>query len=535
MLVFMLATEGNGHPKHQVAFAVAAAVLFCCLIPVQPVSAQNSSPAPPLRVTTRMVEVSVIVQDEHGAPISTLAKDDFQVFDQGKRQTISQFSIDSAENQPFGPIASAATNVFSNWPETETGVSTSSTAILIDTKNTQPADMAFARHRLEAFFREMLPTDRVAILSLSSELTLVRDFTNDANSLITALGDLQNSETLQMSGSNDLFSYEVRNYYKSRRAEETPQALISLARRMAGIPGRKSLIWISGSFPAATGYLDAGDRRSFEGEIGRAAQTLADANVAVYPVDARGLMAEGQPDMLPSAESQPDPRPFTTMDLIAQLTGGKTFYNRNDIDTAVLRAIGDSRVTYTLGYYPEEATWDGKFHEINVKVRLRGAQLRFRRGYFATQSVPTADPNMRSQEMFAAAADPLESTAIGLKLETISVGAGAPLHLKMLLTVNPRNILMNSNAGRSDAKVDVLYVEVGRNNDILASLARTVVLDLTPEARENTMKEGVKLVCDFPIRPKATVIRLVALDEGSGRLGTVTVPLSVLLPTPPEN
>jgi VWFA-related protein len=490
------------------------------LIVVQFISSQTAPQAPQLRVTTRMVQVSVIVQDQRGEPLVGLTKDDFELSDQGKPQQIAEFSVESARVLPSMPAAPPVANVFSNRAEQQFGNSVSATAILIDTMNTEPKNMAFARRQLKTFFEEMQPLDRVAIYSLADGLTLVRDFTNDGASLLNALEGLQDSETRQMSGSHDPFDFQVREYFKTSRGEDTPRALISLAHHMAGIPGRKNLIWLSGSFPIATGFLDMGTRRSFEEDIDRAARALTDANIAVYPVDARGLMTDGYPDQ----------HPLDSMNLLAQLTGGKASFNTNDIGGAIRRAVDDSRVTYTLGYYPDQTKWDGSFHEINVKVNRRGTQVRCRRGYFAAREPVAADQKQRAQRMLEAAADPLESTAVGLRLETISVNTRAIPHLKMMLTINARDLLMNTNADRWTGEVDVYYVEIGAKQERLASLARAVVLNLTPDAYDKTMKEGVKVVCDFPVKPGATVIRLVALDSDSSQMGTVTVPLSALFP-----
>jgi VWFA-related protein len=519
--------------RHPNLLRIVPLMLFPLLI-APFIHSQIPQQAPPLRVTTRLVQVSVLVHDEHGEPLTGLTKDDFELLDQGRPQAITQFSVDSIQPAPSAPPTPPSPNVFSNRTDQPSGIAGTTTVILIDSSNTHVQDLTFATHKLEAFLAQMQPQDRVALYSLSDGLLLVRDFTNDGQSLLKALAGLQHAESLNMSGSAD-GNIETRIYFQTRRAEDTPTAFRSLANHMAGIPGRKNLIWISGAFPESTGYLRMGNRRSFETEIDRAARYLTDANVAVYPIDARGLMTRDNSQLA-------DWRNFSTMDLFADLTGGKASYNNNDIGGAIRRAIDDSRVTYALGYYPDQNKWDGTFHEIKVKVHRHGAQVRYRQGYFAGEQSVMADQKHRAQLILDAAADPLEATAVGLKLETISVDPAAAAdhrrgylpNLKMRLTIDPRDILLNPNAGRWTGSVDLYYAETDKKQIVLTSLFRTLDLSLPSTDYERIEKDGVKVICDFPIKPGASVIHLVAMDSSTGAVGTVKIPLANLISTSSE-
>src|ERR1700693_6171042 len=119
--------------------------------------------------------------------------------------------------------------------------------------------------------------------------------------------------------------------------------------------------------------------------VNRVVRALNEANIAIYPVDARGLMPadsaiQSQYKLrnrnTPATDFSTTDRPqnITTMSVLADRTGGRIFYGSNDIFEAVRRAIADSRVTYELGYYPQGVNWDGKFHSIRVSVKSAGAQ-----------------------------------------------------------------------------------------------------------------------------------------------------------------
>jgi hypothetical protein len=98
--------------------------------------------------------------------------------------------------------------------------------------------------------------------------------------------------------------------------------------------------------------------------------------------------------------------------VLADRTGGRAFYNTNDITGAIHRAIDDSRVTYVLNYYPNHNQWDGRFREIKVKVNRPGVEVRSRRGYFAFANVVVSHKD-KEAIMVDAAKSPLESTALG--------------------------------------------------------------------------------------------------------------------------
>ena len=108
------------------------------------------------------------------------------------------------------------------------------------------------------------------------------------------------------------------------------------------------------------------------------------------------------------------PETFVTMRLLAERSGGKAFYGTNDISGAIRQAMNDSRVTYTLGYYPAGVKWDGSFHELRVKVAAPGAQVRARTGYYAFPDAPLPTPRNDRALIAKLAASWLPATSIGL-------------------------------------------------------------------------------------------------------------------------
>ena len=514
---------------------------------------QSSAPgAPAIRVATRLVQVAVIVQDEHGDPVTGLTKDDFELLDQGKLQRISEFSILAAPNTALSVIQAASStpvqrNIFSNRVNTPADVAPQVSVILLDLGNSAILDMTWACGKVLKFLEGMHPQDTVAILELGDELRVLHGFTNDANALMASLStsskkesDAKNASkfegnsTVRDAGAQQRFNALERERVATitgTRAVSTSRALIEIAHTLAGVRGRKNLIWISSAFPPVV-VRNLGHTRvpeNFEGDITRATRALTDANVAVYPVDPRGL-----PDAIYMGLSAPSglkPLPeadYATMDEIAELTGGKSSYHTNDIEGSIRRAVDDSRVTYMLGYYPDHSQWDGEFREIKVKVDRKGSEVRYRRGYFATQNAAPTDQKLHGQLLLAAASAPLESTLLGIKVELLPGNSAQSQIMKARLTVDLQDVALNFGGDRRTGSIDFFYAEVNAKREVLASKTQALSLNFNDASYKKTMKDGVRILCNFPVKPGAEMIRVVALDENSGATGSVTIPISAM-------
>src|SRR5262249_36426476 len=207
------------------------------------------------------------------------------------------------------------------------------------------------------------------------------------------------------------------------RVQYTVAALASLARMLAGYPGRKNLIWVTEAVPITvfgeygsneqhendsvrrsgntgpTGASNARAFRSYSDALAQVANLFADAQVAVYPIDARGLVGSpfynvannvsGQAAMgglaMHSEGRQAEElfQAHTNMLDIAEKTGGHAFYNHNNLNGALRSDIEDGSTYYTLAYYPSNKNWDGRFRKVQVNALRSGVKLRYRVGYYA--------------------------------------------------------------------------------------------------------------------------------------------------------
>ncbi len=528
--------------------------------------AQNPPANPsrtPLRVATRLVQVNVIAQDGSGNLITGLTKEDFTILDQGQPQNISFFSEE--RNQPISTTSTAGApsiNHFSNRFAEKTGVPTSVTVILLDNLNTHSMDMAYTRKQVTKFLQQLQPEDRVAIYSLSSKLYILHDFTQDASALLRALERDPNIEDFRTSASEpdaadtgddvlnaavDASNARAAQFYMNDRVERTALALKVIADHIAGLPGRKNLVWISAAFPIdVIGGDLAFDHYSYTQQIEDTARSLNNANVAIYPVDARGLIANpnmasrqgpraggrrGMPTQPAITPLAPPRQNFDTMNTLAERTGGRAFYNTNDIKSAVRHAIDDSRVTYVLGYYPSIAQWDGKFREIKVEVKKSGVHLRYRRGYFAIQEASN-DPTKTKALMADAVWSPLEATELGLDIQAEPVDVPGARQLKTAVRISSGQLQFVKSGDMWKDDLELVWVELGANGKSLGTIVKTMNMNLPQDAYEEASRKGINFSTTLALRDDAVEVRLVVRDSGSGTIGSVNIPLGRLFAPP---
>jgi len=561
---------GRKLPVAAIPLAMSLAIFF---ISVGTTSAQQSDPATQtapqarLRVTTRLVEVNVIVDDKHGNPITGLAKDNFEILDNKKRQEIRVFSeeTDSPAAVNHVPLPPDTYSNRIDPQERPAGV----TVILLDTLNTDFADQALAQKQLLKFLETLQPQDHVALYWLgNSGLRVLQDFTADSSALREAAVHFKaesgqwltnsevpdiTSETARLTVSHayfrSAFEQRVANSSTQDRVRLTVAALITIANHIGLLKGRKSLVWISGSFPISMGFgnfdldwlNDTGVK--FDRDIVRAGQALTDANIAVYPVDARGLLgsdvgsADNDSGVDASSPLDPDTHGQTrpaatnvdTLRLMADRTGGKAFYGTNNIAGAIRHAIDDSRLTYTLGYYPEHVKWDGSFHDIRVRVKTHEAQVRARTGYFALPE-PASAPVKSIQGVVAQTAiSQLEGTGIGIRVQVHAIG---PQTLVADLHFDLHEIGMEQKDGHWVGTLRVVFLQLNSQQEIVQANDKTFHLNFDPATYERLLRDGMANTRRVQMLPNATQLSIVLRDASNGNVGSISIPAAKYFSSP---
>lgn len=334
----------------------------------------------------------------------------------------------------------------------------------------------------------------------------------------------------------------------NRRGELTAKALEAIADHMATIPGRKNLVWVSGSIPFTilTESFESPSRQG--GTTGpytlAAARALNRANMAVYPVDASGVVTNAAMDpsnpndlkCIDCIPSGPTPKSgmfvrennLTSERILADQTGGLAFYGTNDIGKVMKRAFDDGRYAYTIGFYPNHGQWDGKYRKIKIQVKTAGAQLRYRVGYFAEAEHGDSEAQAKA-DLEEAALSPLDATRLGMIVSGKMFGPVSERRVELHVALDPKQLLLKSVGQRERGAVDLYFVQRNAQGETVAAESLRIGLNLEEKQYEYLSKAGLILGRHLKIEPAALELRVLVRDAGSEALGSVTMPVSALL------
>jgi VWFA-related protein len=391
---------------------------------------------------------------------------------------------------------------------------------------------------------------------MGSKLRIVHDFSSDRASLLATLrayhGEVPDRDDLLEDldlGTPRIPGLTPGNSPCGHRTErETPFELIAknarildtlatleaIAKHVKGIPGRKNLLWMTGAFPLVVGQLalegpivapSAGsnrrspfeDHRAYAVEVNRTLTLLNDANVSVYPIDARGLSCS--PDAIIN---------IGTMRDFADATGGKAFYNRNDLATGVRSALDDVREVYELTYSPNPIAQDGAYHAIRVQSARRGVQLRYRRGYYAPGQGDAGEV-AAADRLTAVLTSPLDASEIGVQASLGQVSGG---DVSVVIHIDPADLNLTRNVDRWTGALHLEAIQTGAAGERLGGVSQAAEINLEPATYQRALRQGLPFEMKFPRDPAAVAVRVGVVDERGGHAGSLTVPLPPL-PTPP--
>jgi VWFA-related protein len=516
-----------------------------------------SAQTPSIRVSTRLVEINVVAH-EKGQPVSDLTKDDFTVTDRGKPQTIRFFAVTSRANSAQA-TNTLPPNTFSNQLEHRPDRPASVTILLIDGLNTSFPDQAYARQEIIKYLKQLDPRDRVAIYTLGRSLRIIQDFTNDPAQLARKLpksGELLTADLANSDANSTIYAgvdsliddaNVAADYYTTNRARNTLEAFEAIANHVASVPGRKNLVWVTASFPFSIGGTNAiidrnnQGQQTFNDETTRAARLLNNANIAVYPVDARGLVGNSSVNarmnsstnkravLLPDRNDRTPlthrPEGIDTMNEIAARTGGKAFYDTNDLKNAIKTAVDDGQVTYTLGFYPDAGSMDNKFHELKVQLKRKGVNVRYRKGYIAFEDAPLNDAE-RERQLREAILSPVESLAIPAVLRLEHVDKPSPNMLRAGLLTDLRSFTLEQQSDHWTGTVAVIFVQQDKVGKILESTRDTLNLNLDRTQYEQLLKNGVPVGKYLKPQEGLATVRAIVMDQPSGKIGSLIIPVT---------
>ena len=414
-------------------------------------NAQDTNPsAPTVKAKVREVLVDVVVTDNKGDPIPSLESEDFQILEDGRPQTVSHFEEHKGVPLTQFKLPPMPPNVYTNFPLTRSADSVN--IILLDSLNTPSSDQSYVHAQMLKYLQTIPPNTRVAIFTLASQLRMLQGATTDSARLLAAINKVKagpqesafRPSTAETDANHTLVDFmttasmapplppnaipaqysadpiaaikqflsDTQVFLTQGRVGMTLDALQQLGRYLSGVPGRKNVIWFSGSFPS--GIVPDSDlsdpfsgASNFKEEIRKTTDLLTTAQVALYPVAAEGLVTStafqvdnrqivqkrisvaAQDTMQSSRTNLSDlDSSHASMEQLAKETGGQAFLNTNGLDDALSRVVKNGSRYYSLTYSPSNRNMDGKYRHIQVKLTKQKAALAYRHGYYANDANP---------------------------------------------------------------------------------------------------------------------------------------------------
>jgi VWFA-related protein len=573
--------------------------------------AESAAPAQTgttLHASARLVLLDVVVTGK-GAAVHSLDRKRFHVFEDGREQPLAFFEEHSeAEPHPAAarPAMIPATlppHIVTNFPQT--GPATAMNVVLLDGLNTPLSSQINVRHKMLEYLSSLRPGAPMAIFTLSSQLRILQGFTTNPAAIAAALkesGGGRQSMVLDSEsgsilpplsafvGSNPSaasqiaaagikqFENDTGTFQDERRAKITLDALRQLARYLSAIPGRKNLIWFSASFPSLMGNVLALDSPAtlldLTDDLRETGELLSESRVAVYPIDARGLVgltSLGVADSttaliakhtrgsarttrglagVDATSRDQDFEEHTTMQRLAEATGGKEYVNTNGFKEAVADAMDHGANYYTLAYVPT-SEMNGHFRRFRVRIDNASFKLAYRAGYFDD---PIDKPSTRrpgetslidaiaahgapSSTQIVFMARVLDSSDPVLAAQKLPEGPEGTDAAKIKkpsrraivdLRVDTGGLSFGSAPdGARQGNIETTLVAYDRDGNRVNFLDQALELTLKPEVYARDQSSGIplRLAIDLPKEP--VYLRIALRDINSGHAGSFEVPMLV--------
>src|SRR6266436_2905441 len=533
------------------------------------------------KVHVNLVLVRVVVRDQQGKIVSNLKKEDFQLYDNRKLQTISSFSVETPETRTASAVASADAAGSSSSADAAGGKAVvlpqRFVSMVFDDVHLSMEDATFVRDSATRFFGALAASDRVSLNTTSGQLT--QDFTDDHEKLSKALlgilphpltgqsfhdcphvsyyqadliankSDVQalavaTEDALQcaFNGDNTMraaaqnLAQSAAYRAVSQGDSETEYAyrhLEDVVRRLSGMPGQRVLVLVSPGFISSTLQLEASET------VDRATR----ANIVINTIDARGLytpdvggdIADPPHDTFRTAGYKTSYRVAAQLaqeDVLAQLadgTGGKFFHNRNDVDEAMREAGAAPAISYLLGFSPQNLKIDGRFHALKVALTSKEKfDVQARHGYFAPNTV--ADPaEATKQEMQEALFSQEEIRDLPVELQTqFFKKDDTQARLAVLTRFDVKTIRFQKLLGRNNDQLTILMGIFDENGNFVTGLSKIVEMKLLDTTYTRLSHSGFTVKTSFDVKPGTYLVRMVVRDavgaQMAARNGAVVIP-----------
>jgi VWFA-related protein len=527
------------------------------------VSVALPQPRATFSTTTNVVVVNVTVLDRNDKPIDTLSKNDFEVYEDGKPQKLQAVDfqrltdtalppLDNAASLPppapkgYNPAAEKAAlkrSMVSNYQDRRLMV------LLFDFSSMQPAEQIRAKNAAVQFLTsQMTASDSVSLMVFGSTLRTVQDFTSDRDLLIATINKFHIGDSSENASTADT-GPDDEDQSGQFTADETEfnifnsdlklAALEDAARTLGQYPEKKALVYISSGI-----QKNGVDNQS---QLRATVNTAIRANVAFYPIDARGLSAlvpggdatqagaagtklyngSGQRSVKENFNNQQE-----TLASLAIDTGGKALLDSNDLTDGIRQVQKDLSSYYVLSYVSSNTAQDGRYRRIQVKLAPRltslKAKLDYRQGYFG----PTTFAHMRDMDKDAQLQqalltdNPVTDLPLAVEIDYFRIEKNkylAPISVK----VPGSSLAFHSKGAKQATELDFIAEVFDARKRSAATVRDTIPLRLAEEVAGQVVRKSIQYDTAVTLTPGNYRLRFVARENGEGKVGTFEAPFVI--------
>ncbi|MBZ5601450.1 MAG: VWA domain-containing protein [Acidobacteriia bacterium] len=504
---------------------------------------------------TRLVIVDLTARDKSGKPVTTLKKEDVQIFEDGVKQDIAIFELQKLEGEALAPM-SFATRTTETAEEKAAAPAKAVVApaanqairyqdkrlmcLFFDMTSMQPPEQVRAQDAAIKFLQtQMTASDLVEIMTYTTKLNTVQEWTDNRDNLIAAIKKLTLGEGSDLADLADTAADEGDDS-GSFAADETEfnifntdrklSALEDAARKLGVLPEKKALIYFSSGI-GKTGVEN-------QSQIKATTNAAAKANVSFYPVDARGLVAlapggdasKASPrgtGILTGSKQQGLRNSFNdsqeTLATLAADTGGKAMLDTNDLTMGIRQAQEDMRSYYIVGYYSKNDAEDGKYRRIEVKMTGKdlAAKLDFRKGYYAAKvwAKFNASDKERQLEEALTLGDPVNDLPLALEVDYFRVARDryfVPISVK----IPGSAVGLKKNGARQTADLDFIGQVRDASGKLIGGVRDLITVKLDENAASKIGQRHLQYDAGLTLSPGTYDLRFLARENASGRMGT---------------
>jgi VWFA-related protein len=590
------------------------------------VAQETESPAATLKINVRTVLVDVVVTDQDNKAVPGLRKEDFQVLEDGKPQDVTFFEPNFASSSADQDAASGRNlppNTFTNVPSV--APNNAINLLLMDGLNTPLSDQAEVHKQMVSYLKTLPPNIRIGVFLLSERLRIIQGFTQDSallrasiarlaanpntsallptagataamdtpvNIILQKAVEADSSQLANQAAALQQFEDQQTYFQVNERTVMTLDAMQQIARYLAGVPGRKNLLWFVGAIPQCLAAMTSESELTsggcpYEEKYAKTMDMLADARVSLYPIDAGGV----KPDSLYDSNSPPTtasigasgnsatpPNVATApslsavqalnvsqsnsiqndyqdralahmqMDRLAMVTGGKAIYERNALKEAITQDVDNGSRYYTLAYTPSNRKEVGKERKIEIRTASGTYKLSYRRSYFedspkelrAAEKAVSGDPLRPLMDrgmpdftelryrMRVAPANPQPSPDAPHAGDNAEMFGPYTRYTVNFSLATDGLSLVPGPDGVRRGNIEVALVAYSQDGHPLDWEVRSIGLAIRPEQLAVAQASGIPFHLDIDAPPGDVYLRTGIYDGPSSRAGTLEIPLSAV-------